>query len=478
MIHHEAATELNIHVGERLSIKNKNNKKIIAVVDIVSKILKTNEIAVSEDILKNLNLKNKEIVEVEIPEFPRSISFIKKKLRGKRLTKYEINEIIKDISNNSISETEIAFFIAAVFIRDLSLDETKSLIESMVNTGEKLNLKGKIVDKHSIGGVAGNRVTPIIVSICASAGLTIPKTSSRAITSASGTADVIETIAKVEFSLEEIKKIVKKTNGCLVWGGALGLAPVDDKIIKVERILNIDSSAQMLASILSKKISVGSKYILIEIPYGDSCKVTKKQAIILKDKFLKLGEKFGLNLEVVLTDGSEPIGNGIGPVLEIKDVLKVLKREDPPKDLEEKSIFLAGKLLELAGKAEKGKGEELAKNILNSGKAFEKFKEIIEAQDGNLKTIPTPKFSYTIKAKMKFKILHINNRFINNLAKSAGCPEDKTAGVYLYKKKGNIVEAKENVLTIYSSSKERLNHAIKFFKKNKNKILKTTHFLK
>ncbi|MFH1359231.1 MAG: thymidine phosphorylase [archaeon] len=473
MIHEDTAKELSLHVGNRISIKNNKNKKIISVVDTVSEIISKNEIAVSESIINHLNLKNKEQVDVQIIKRPRSIDLIKKKLNGHRLENNEIKEIIENIANNSLSEIEIAFFVAAVYTQGMNLKETKNLIKAMVKTGNTLKLKGKIYDKHSIGGVAGNRTTPIVVSICATQGIKIPKTSSRAITSAAGTADVIETIAKIEFSIKDIKKIVNKTNACFVWGGALGLAPTDDKIIKIERIVNIDSTSQLLASILSKKISVGSKHILIDIPYGNSAKVSKRKAEELKSKFLSLEKKFDLEIEVILTDGSEPIGNGIGPFLEIKDVIKVLKREDSPKDLEEKSLILAGKILEMAKKAKPGKGKELAKEILDSKKAFEKFKEIIKAQEGNLDKIKklNPKFSYDIKAKRKTKIKHIDNKLINLLARNAGCPEDKEAGIYLYKKKNQTLERKDKILTIYTSSKEKLKHAIHFYKKNKKEMI-------
>jgi AMP phosphorylase len=470
MIHEKKAKEMSLHVGKRVLIKNKK-KEIVSIVDTVAGIIQPEEIAVSEDILEFLNLKDKEIVEVEIADKPNSINLIKKKLKGKILNKQEIREIIEDIADNALTEIEVAFFVAAVYTKGMNLEETKFLTEAMVKSGNRMKLKGKVADKHSIGGIAGNRTTPIIVSICAAKGLIIPKTSSRAITSAAGTADVIETIAKVEFPIREIKRIIHKTNACMVWGGSLGLAPADDKIIKIENIVHIDSTAQLLASILSKKISVGSKYVLIDIPYGKSAKVSLKQAKKLKNKFLILGKKFNLKIEVVMTDGSEPIGNGIGPVLEIKDVLKVLKRENPPKDLEEKSLFLSGQLLELSGEAEKNKGYEIAKKILESGEAFEKFKEIMQEQKGKLSELPKSKFLYRVNAKSNLKIKHHNNKLLNQLARNAGCPEDKAAGIYLHKKKNDEIKKGETILTIHAVSKEKLKYAKKFFQKNKKEMI-------
>jgi AMP phosphorylase len=471
MINENMAREMSLHVGERVLIKNKKGKKIISIVDTVSEILRPRQIAVSDEIIKQLNLKNGFRVDVEITDLPHSIVSIKKKLRGQTLEKEEIFEIINDIADNSLTESEITFFISAVYDEGMTIEETKHLINAMVKSGKQIKLTGKVVDKHSIGGVAGNRTTPIVVAICAPTGLIMPKTSSRAITSAAGTADVIETIARVDFSISEIKKIIKKTNACLVWGGALGLAPVDDKIIKIERIVNIDSTAQLLASILSKKISVGSKYLLIDIPYGRSAKVTKQKAEELKRKFLRLGKIFNLELDVLLTDGSEPIGNGIGPVLELRDILNVFERLNPPKDLEEKSVLLAGRLLELAGRVKKGKGKRLAQRILDSGVAYKKFKEIILAQSGKISNLKKSSLYEDIKTKKIIQITHIDNQLINRLARILGCPEDKKAGIYLHKKKGEIVKKGDKIMTLYAVSKEKLKHAIKFYKDNEFRLV-------
>ena len=474
IIHEKTAKKMSLHVGERVSI-SKENKKIISIIDTIHTLLKQNQTAVSGEIIEQLELKNKEKVEVKIIEKPYSIALIKRKLKGEHLNKREIEEIISNIANNSLTEVEVAFFISAIYTKGMSLEEIKNLTSAMVKSGNRIKLKGIVVDKHSIGGVAGNRTTPIIVSICAAEGLVFPKTSSRAITSASGTADVIETIAKVDFSVREIKKIIKKTNACFVWGGALGLAPVDDKIIRIERIVNIDSTAQLLASILSKKISVGSKYVLIDIPFGNSAKVKRKEAHILKRHFLKLGKIFNLKLAVILTNGSEPIGNGIGPIFEMEDVIKVLKRKNSPKDLEEKSILLAGKLFELTGKAKKGKGGDLAREILESGKAFKKFQEVIKAQKGSLKIFEKnykkTKFFFNIKSKKNGKIKHLDNQLISKLARCSGCPEDKLAGIYIYKKKGGFVKKGDKIMTVYSLSEEKLSYAKRFYKKNKNIIV-------
>jgi AMP phosphorylase len=483
MLNEKTANKIGVHTKDRISIKtlSKHPKEFSTILDTIKGFVKKNEIVVSSELKKRLNLRIGQKVDVKLASTPKSILFIKKKLDKKPLSKQEINVIIKDVVNNSLSEAEIALFVSSMYKHGMSMKETIYLINAILESGNKFVLKNKfVVDKHSIGGIAGNRTTPIVVSICAAAGLVMPKTSSKAITSAAGTADVIETIAKIEFSISELKRIVKKTNACIVWGGALGLVPADSKIIRIEKILKIDPESQLLASIISKKLAVGSKYILIDIPYGKSAKVDKSMASNLKKKFELLGKHFKKKIKVVLTDGSQPIGNGIGPMLELSDIIKVLDpKRQGPKDLEKKSLFLAGELLNMTGKTKKQKistnsskkgklkGIELAKEILYSGKAFEKFKQIIKAQNGNLKNIVSAKFKKNILLKKSGKVFEIDNKKINSLARTAGCPVDKLAGLYLYSHVGDKVKKGEKILTIYSESKPRLKEAIKFYNNKK-----------
>ena len=471
MLNKKTATKMGVHTKDRISIKtiSKYPKEMSTVIDVIGGLVKENEIAVSSEIRKRIGLRSGQKVDVALAPIPKSLIFIKKKLNRKHLSEKEINEIIKDLVNNSLSEPEITLFASAMYKQGMNLKETIYLIKAILNSGEKLVFKNKfVVNKHCVGGIPGNRTTPIVVAICAVTGLIIPKTSSRAITSAAGTADVIETISPVEFSINELKKIIRKTNACMVWGGALDMAPADSRIIKIEKMLKIDPEAQMLASIMSKKLAAGSKYILIDIPYGRTAKVTKKKAISLKRKFKYLGKYFNKKIDCVLTDGNQPIGNGIGPVLELTDVLKVLNpKEQGPKDLEAKSLFLSGEILEMTRKAKKGEGIKLAEEILCSGKAFEKFKQISEAQGGRIKKMPVAKFKKNISSKKSGNVSQMNNKKINSLARIAGCPLDKASGLYLYVHIGDKVKKRDKILTIYSESKSRLKQAVKFYKEQK-----------
>jgi AMP phosphorylase len=476
MINLKTAEKMGIHKNDRISIKKTSQKcgEFSSIVDIVEKIVKENEIGISSEIKEVFDLKDKQKVDVDIAESPISLSYIRKKVDKKHLSKAEIKEIINDIVSNSLSDAEIALFVSGMYENKMDFKETISLIEAFVESGEILSLPGKfIADKHCIGGIPGNRTTPIVVSICASAGLTLPKTSSKAITSAAGTADVIEAVAKTEFSVKELKKIIKKTGAFLVWGGSLELVPADSKIIRVERILKIDPYAQLLASIMSKKIAVGSKYVLIDIPYGKTAKVSKSSALKLKKSFEKLGRYFKMNLRTVLTRGDEPIGNGVGPVLELIDVIKVLNpSEKGPLDLRKKSLFLSGQLLEMTGKAKKGEGFSMAEKILNSGEALKKFSEIIKAQKGSLKNMQIGKFKKDICANSSGKIKSMDNIKINMLARVAGCPVDKSSGLYLYVHVGDKLKKGDKILTIYAHSKPRLHEAVNYYKREKPILFK------
>lgn len=467
----KTASKLGIHTKDRLLIKtiSKRPKSVSTIVDVIEKIVKKDEIVVSSELKKRLGLKLNQSVEVSLAPTPKSLFLVKKKLDGKILSQNEINEIIEDIVSNSLSEPETALFISAMYKQGMNFKETIFLIKAILNSGKTLNLKNKyVVDKHSIGGIPGNRTTPIVVSICAAAGLIMPKSSSRAITSAAGTADVIETVANIEFSMKEVKKIIQKTNACMVWGGALDMVPADSKIIKVEKMLKIDPKAQLLASIMSKKLALGSKYILIDIPYGKYAKFNKIKGLELKKDFEKIGKYFKKKLKVVLTKGKEPIGNGIGPTLELIDVIKVLKTDkNLPLDLRKKSIFLAGELFELTKKAKKGKGALMAEELISSGKAYEKFKQIIKAQKGDLKKIKISKLKRDIFAQKSGKINEIHNKKINSLARVAGCPVDKLSGLYLYFHVNDKVKKGDKILTIYSESKSRLDEAIRYYKEKK-----------
>ena len=467
ILNEDDAKLMDIHVGDRIIVK-RGDLFAHVIVDLTTagKVAPQGSIVLVEEVLSRLQLSEGTEVNIELSSKPASLQYIKRKLDGQRLTPQEIAHIVSDIVEKKLSDIELTYFVAACYSHLLDLEETVALTKAMINTGEILKLRRKVVvDKHCIGGVAGNRTTPLIVPILAAAGLTVPKTSSRSITSPAGTADTVEVFCPVTFPIGKMKSIIEKTNACLVWGGAINLAPADDMIIRVEHPLSIDATSQLIASILAKKASVSSTHVLIDIPVGRGSKVEdKKHALFLKRRFELIGRKVGLKVYSILTDGSQPIGNGMGPALEARDILWVLKNSaKAPQDLRRKSLHMAGTMLELVRKCRKGQGLRIATEILTSGKAYAKFLQIIKEQGGSEiepEDIKVGKFTHDIRSQKTGIVTHVDNGSIAKVARIAGAPNDSGAGIYLKVHKRDYVTTDDILYTIHSDSKERLSFAI------------------
>tara|TARA_Y100000310_G_scaffold33096_1_gene31310 strand:- start:3482 stop:4972 length:1491 start_codon:yes stop_codon:yes gene_type:complete len=470
ILNREDAILLDLHANDRIKIINKKKIETLPIVITTDQnTVPPGKIGIFKSMVDSLKVKNNQFVKIIPAKKPLSLDLIRKKLDGGKLSKKEIDQIVWDIVHNKLSDVELAYFVAACYTNVLTINETIQLIKSMVEHGDTLNIKKyPIIDKHCIGGIPGNRTSMIIVPIIAAAGYTIPKTSSRSITSPAGTADTMEVLSNVSFSLNQMKSIINKANACIVWGGSLNLAPADDKIINVEKPLEIDAESQLLASIMAKKHSVSSTHILIDIPVGTDAKVKNKiKAFQLRSKFKLIGKKLGKNIKVILTDGRQPIGNGVGPALEARDVLWVLKQDSKrPRDLEKKSLMMAGKILEMVGQKS---GLRKATKILKSGLAYDKFIQIIKLQGGE-ETLPDDiklgKFSYKFKANKSGRVDDIDNIIISRTARIAGAPLEKSAGLYIYKHINDKVKKGDLLFTLYSNTPHKLNNAIEFVTKN------------
>lgn len=401
-----------------------------------------------------------------------AIDAIKKKLLGKRLSYKEIFALMDEISHARLSDVLTTYFVAASFKEGFSQDELYYITKAMVETGTQLHFNGVIADKHSIGGVAGTRATMIIVPIVAALGIKIPKISSRAITTPAGTADTMELLANVNHSPERVLEIVEKIGGCIVWNGTMGIAPADDIIIKIEEPLSFESFDKIIVSVMAKKIAVGANHLVLDIPLGRTMKIKyQKDAEEVAKKFQFLGSKFGIKVSVSITKTIEPAGNGIGPLLEAIDVLKVLEQtEDRPLALEKRSLDLAEILLNSCFKdlAIKKDGLQEAMRVLKNKEALKKFKEIIKAQDGDetvtSETLDPSHINHDIVSSKSGSIHAINNYNLNTLAKILGAPGDKLAGMYLHKRTHNTIHNNEVLVTFYSSNKYKLKEAIETYK--------------
>ena len=448
-----ARSRVALEVGERSAIAT--------LYQVGGDLIAQDEAGLSEAAWQKLAPAPGDDVLVSHPQPLSSLAAVRSRLYGHRLGERELAGIVDDIVAELYSDVELAAFVSAFAARPFSLRETVALTRAMVRSGERLDWSQTIVaDKHSVGGLPGNRTSPIVVAIAAAAGLVIPKTSSRAITSPAGTADVMETMTTVSLDVPAMRRVVEREGGCLVWGGSVRLSPADDIIIRVERSLDVDCEAQLVASVLSKKIASGSTHVLLDMPVGPTAKVrTQTEATALAAHLAAVGRRFGLTVRPLVTDGAQPVGSGLGPVLEARDVLSVLRLDpDAPPDLHDRSLALSGALLELAGAALPGAGAGIAAKLLDSGAALAKFLAICEAQGGFREPAPAP--LRTVRcAQTTGRLIALDNRLLARTAKLAGAPRARSAGLELHVKLGEQVHRGQPLLTLHGESQGELSYA-------------------
>jgi thymidine phosphorylase len=435
-----------------------NGRSILATLNIVDDpaIVGETEVGLSEDAFLQLGAAAGTPVQVEHASSPASMTALRRKIGGERLERADYLAIMHDVARHRYSKLELAAFVVATGHFDLDREEVVYLTEAMVAAGRRLDWRERpVVDKHSIGGIPGNRTSMLIVPIVAAHGMLIPKTSSRAITSPAGTADTMECLANVELSFERMHEIVRELRGCLAWGGTADLSPADDVLIAVERPLSLDSPGQMVASILSKKIAAGSTHLVLDMPLGPSAKVrSMPEAQRLRKLFEYVAERLHLTLDVVITDGRQPVGNGIGPALEARDVMRVLGG-DPraPADLRQKALRLAGRIIEFDPDVRGGEGFPIARDILDSGRAMAKMRAIIDAQGRHEFDPDRPDLaphSFEVDAPHDGFVNAIDNERLVRLARRSGAPKMPGAGVDLFRKLGEAVHRGEPLYRVHA----------------------------
>ncbi|MBI3676079.1 MAG: thymidine phosphorylase family protein [Proteobacteria bacterium] len=448
----------------RILLRAGNRHIIATLFQVTGDLIGDCEAALSESAWERLGVEEGDAITVEHPDPLDSLGYVRSRIYGNTLNENALHTIVRDIVEGKYSDIHISAFVTACATRPLERSEELALTRAMVDVGERLSWNAPVVaDKHSIGGLPGNRTTPILVSIVSALGLTIPKTSSRAITSPAGTADMMETLAPVELDLKTMRRVVEQEGGCVVWGGAIKLSPADDIIIRIERALDLDTEGQLIASVLSKKIAAGATHLVIDMPVGPTAKVRDADtAERLSAGLVAVAGAFGLKTFVVPGSGLQPIGRGMGPALEAQDVLKVLKRApDAPADLRDRSIALSGALIELAGAAPAGRGEAAAAQVLDDGRAWAKFQRICEAQ-GGMREPPVSQHRQPLLAERRAKVLGIDNRKLAKLAKLAGAPESKAAGLELHVGLGDSVEKGQPLCTVHAEFAGELAYAMNY----------------
>jgi thymidine phosphorylase len=427
-------------------------------------ILGANEAGLSEAAWQRLGVAEGDEILVRHPPPLISLSSVRRRIFGNRLDATDMASIIGDVAGGRYADAHLSAFLTACSAPPLDIDEVIHLTRAMVQAGDRLEWDREvIVDKHSVGGLPGNRTTPLVVSIVAAHGVLIPKTSSRAITSPAGTADTMETLTTVDLDVATMRRVVRQEGGCLAWGGAVRLSPADDVLIRVERMLDFDAEGQLAASVLSKKIAAGATHVVIDIPVGPTAKVRSDAAAASLSRVLTaVAKACGIAVHCVQSDGSQPVGRGIGPALEARDVLAVLRGDaGAPADLRERSCLLAGVALELAGCCAPGQGAWIAEQSIADGRAWAKFQRICEAQ-GGMREPPRPVVSHPLLADRTGRVSAINNRTLAKLAKLAGAPDDKAAGVELHTRLGDSVSVGDPLLTVHAEARGALAYALEY----------------
>jgi thymidine phosphorylase len=441
------------------------HKQIIATVNMITNdSLSHQEAGLSESAWARLNARPGERASFHHAKPAESMANVRAKIYGHEFTDTICEDIISDITRGYYSDIQLAAFVTACGGNRLNQSEVLALTRAMIHAGSQLDWGSeKVMDKHCVGGLPGNRTTPIVVAIVAAAGLIMPKTSSRAITSPAGTADTMETMAPVNLSIAKMRQVVEQEGGCIAWGGSVSLSPADDILIQVERALDLDSEGQLVASVLSKKIAAGSTHVLIDLPVGITAKVRNQDYAHLLAKHLQLtGKQLNLNVQTVFSDGQQPVGQGIGPALEARDILAVFQNHtSAPQDLRHRALVLASKILEMGEITPPNSGFHKAEALLNSGAAWQKFQAICEAQ-GGMRTPAVAPYKHTVLAQHSGIITFINNRFVSKLAKLAGAPSAATAGLDFFVKLGQNIQVGEPLFDIHAESKGELNYALEF----------------
>jgi thymidine phosphorylase len=435
---------------------------VIATINIVeSELLLAGEAGLSTYAWDCLQAKEGDEVHLSHPKPLESLSFIHSKIYGHEFSFEQFQVIVRDVLSGRLSDIQIALFLAAGSVERLNNTEVQGLTKAMIQSGEQLTWSSNlVVDKHCVGGLPGNRTTLILVPIVAAFGLMIPKTSSRAITSPAGTADTMEVLAPVSLHPKKMREVVEKENGCIVWGGSVDLSPADDVLIRVEKALDLDSEGQLVASILSKKIAAGSTHVVIDVPIGPTSKIRSiKMASQLKRSLEAVGQQLGIVVHTLFTDGSQPVGRGIGPALEARDVLAVLQGSpDAPTDLRERALTLAGIALEFSTSVKAGTGFGIAQELLDSGQAWKKFQAICDAQ-GGMRAPTVARYTHTVVSPKTGRINAVDNRMLAKVGKLAGAPYAKAAGVDFHAPIGTAIEKGQPLFTIHAESTGELNYA-------------------
>ncbi len=464
----EPIVVLNVDDCLKMGVDHTDRVRITGSGSVVSAVVITDYdatrglVVMSQTLLDRCGVKAGDEVEVVYSPLPESILSIRKKINGGTLGRAEIESVVGDIMAENLSEKEILAFISAFNVNNANIAEVAFLTRAMAATGKTVDLGVKpVFDFHSLGGVPGNKITPVVVSIVASEGLIIPKMSSRAISSACGTSDFVDTFCDVEMDTDALVSAVREAGGVFACGNE-DYAPVGSLIIKAERPMGIDPRPMMMASIMSKKVAIGTTHLLVDIPLGKTTKTPDiESARSYAEAIRNLGTLLGIHIECAVTRADQPLGRAIGPLLEARECIEVLEGKDCDPDIVDKACSMAGILLEMAGEKD---GKARALEILRSGKAHQKFLQIVKTQNGDpdlrSEDIPVGLFTKDVHAKRNGYVGFIDNHSIVAIAKAAGAPSDIEGGIEMMHKVGDKINEGDVLFRIYAKTASKLDRAI------------------
>ena len=403
----------------------------------------------------------------------RIVDIIDKKKQGKELSKEEINYFISSLTDKSMPDYQASAWLMAVWFQGMSEEETANLTEAIINSGETIHfgaLSKKIVDKHSTGGV-GDKVTITLIPLLAAAGIPIAKLSGKGLGHTGGTIDKLESIPgfSTTLTLDDMHKQVEEI-GVAIGQQTQNLTPADGMLYALRDVTaTIDSMPLIASSVVSKKIASGADNIILDVKYGSGAFMkTAEDAVQLSKRIVKIGRYLDKSITAVVTSMEEPLGRAVGHALEVIEAIEFLKGNITSGDLAELTYSFASIILmQLRYYDNEAEVRNYLKSLIESGKAIEKFKELISVQGGDVEIIDNydkfnlPTFKIECESKKGGYVQNINAcEIANALGVLGGSREsatgriDHSVGVYLNKKSGEYVNKGETLYTIYSNDEE------------------------
>ncbi len=395
------------------------------------------------------------------------VDIINKKRLGNELSYEEINYFVMEYINKNIEDYQISSLLMAICLNGMSEEEIFNLTEVMLNSGEKIDLStipGIKVDKHSTGGV-GDKTTLILLPLIASCGVIAPKMSGRGLGFTGGTIDKLESIPgfKTNLTEEEFINTVKKV-GCSIVSQTGNLVPADKKLYALRDVTGTVESLPLIASsIMSKKLASGADKIVIDLKVGNGALMknlsdAKKLASIM----VSIGKKYNKETVCLLTDMNQPLGNAIGNSLEVKEAIDVLNNKGP-KDIRSLIIVLGTIMTSMGLGISFEEANKLVLNNLENGKAFEKFKEMISEQGGDLEKLEVSDTVVSIKSKTTGFIKKIHTNELGEIVRKLGGGRykkedniDPKVGMVLSVKQGDYILEDEEIVKVYVGNKDYL----------------------